>query len=112
LTEGGRNEVAPADVRAGFALTGYFLQERVLDPRGAAMPEARRRLVEPGSASLGWSGYFFLTSTVRAPPDADFSVKTTPVRASHRALNVAACEPVAALSKTIGPGSHAVCVMV
>ncbi len=33
------------DLRAGFALTGYFLEARVLRPRGLEMPEARGRLL-------------------------------------------------------------------
>ncbi|MGH6815107.1 MAG: DNA repair protein RecO [Hyphomicrobiaceae bacterium] len=36
--------VTPADIEAGFALTGYFLSKRVFDPLGLAMPEARSRL--------------------------------------------------------------------
>jgi DNA repair protein RecO (recombination protein O) len=36
----------PDDIRAGLALTGYFLEQRVLAPREQAMPEARGRLVE------------------------------------------------------------------
>jgi DNA repair protein RecO (recombination protein O) len=37
--------VAKEDIAAGFALTGYFLEARVLAPHGLAMPEARSRLV-------------------------------------------------------------------
>jgi DNA repair protein RecO (recombination protein O) len=33
------------DVRAGFALTGHFLEARVLAPREMELPEARRRLL-------------------------------------------------------------------
>lgn len=33
------------DVRAGLALTGYFLEQRVLTPQGEVMPETRARLV-------------------------------------------------------------------
>ncbi len=40
-----RGPVTRADIEAGFALTGYFLEARVLAPRGEAMPEARHRLV-------------------------------------------------------------------
>jgi len=32
-------------VEAGFALTGHFLEARVLRPRGLEMPEARSRLM-------------------------------------------------------------------
>lgn len=35
-----------SDVIQGFALTGHFLETRVLGPRELAMPEARRRMVE------------------------------------------------------------------
>src|SRR5262245_26863434 len=38
-------DVTPADVRAGFALTGHFLEARVLRPRAQAMPGARLRLL-------------------------------------------------------------------
>jgi DNA repair protein RecO (recombination protein O) len=38
--------VTARDVAAGFALTGYFLDSRVLAPRELSMPEARRRMVE------------------------------------------------------------------
>jgi DNA repair protein RecO (recombination protein O) len=42
---GSRNEEAHADeIAAGLALTGYFLQERVLGPHGKDMPPARLRL--------------------------------------------------------------------
>ncbi len=34
------------DIRSGLALTGYFLESRVLSPRGATMPEIRTRLNE------------------------------------------------------------------
>ena len=33
------------DVRAGFALTGHFLEGHVFGPRGLVMPEARERLL-------------------------------------------------------------------
>jgi DNA repair protein RecO (recombination protein O) len=38
-------QVTGEDVRAGFALTGHFLEARVLRPRDLAMPEARLRLL-------------------------------------------------------------------
>ena len=38
-------DVTPTDVRAGFALTGHFLEARVLRPREQAMPGARMRLL-------------------------------------------------------------------
>ena len=37
--------VSTSDIAAGLALTGHFLETRVLAPRGEEMPEARRRLV-------------------------------------------------------------------
>lgn len=37
--------VTPADVRSGFALTGHFLEARVLGPRNQGLPEARARLL-------------------------------------------------------------------
>lgn len=37
-------EVDAADIIAGLALTGHFLQERVLRPHGKALPSARLRL--------------------------------------------------------------------
>lgn len=40
-----RGHAPAADIRAGFALTGYFLEHRVLAPHGQAMPEVRSRLV-------------------------------------------------------------------
>lgn len=39
-------ETTPADIADGFALTGHFLQTRVLEPRDLAMPDARRRMLE------------------------------------------------------------------
>lgn len=44
LKQGG-GVVAPDDVGAGFALTGYFLNARVLRPRQLELPEARSRLL-------------------------------------------------------------------
>lgn len=41
-----QTEVTAADVRAGLALTGHFLETRVLLPRDQTMPEARVRLAE------------------------------------------------------------------
>ena len=37
--------VTAEDVRAGFALTGHFLDARVLRPRDMQMPDARARLL-------------------------------------------------------------------
>jgi DNA repair protein RecO (recombination protein O) len=42
-----REEGGPAegDVAAAFALTGFFLARHVLEPRGAALPDARERFI-------------------------------------------------------------------
>ena len=45
LRAGAAGTVSSGDVLAGFALTGHFLQARVLAPRGLEMPEARSRLL-------------------------------------------------------------------
>ena len=37
-------EPAPADIAAGFRLTGFFLERDVFGPRGLPLPEARRNL--------------------------------------------------------------------
>jgi DNA repair protein RecO (recombination protein O) len=37
--------VTPGDVRAGFRLTGHFLEARVLAPRDLRLPDARTRLL-------------------------------------------------------------------
>jgi DNA repair protein RecO (recombination protein O) len=37
----GRTMPTPADIAAGFALTGHFLTREVLEPRGIPMPDAR-----------------------------------------------------------------------
>jgi len=41
----GGGTVAAVDIAAGFALTGYFLQARVLHPREQQLPEARSRML-------------------------------------------------------------------
>lgn len=47
LSEGqGARPPSPADLAAGFALTGFFLRRYVLEPRGLAEPPERARLVE------------------------------------------------------------------
>jgi len=38
-------EPSAAALREGFALTGYFLARHVLQPRGAALSEARRQFI-------------------------------------------------------------------
>lgn len=45
LLPGRKASVAPGDVERAFALTAYFLEQRVLSPRGEELPEARTRLV-------------------------------------------------------------------
>lgn len=39
------NRPAPEDIRAGFALTDFFLRQYVYEPRGQAPPEERARFV-------------------------------------------------------------------
>ena len=57
LDQGAR--LTPADILAGFALTGFFLERDVLEPHGLKLPSARARLVElldrPRSAALAAS---------------------------------------------------------
>ena len=36
----------PGDVADAFALTGFFLERRIADPKGEGLPDARRRLIE------------------------------------------------------------------
>jgi DNA repair protein RecO (recombination protein O) len=43
--EAAARTVTEADLSAGFALTGHFLEARVLAPREMALPEARSRLL-------------------------------------------------------------------
>ena len=45
LRRGASGDVTLEDVRAGFAITGHFLQARVLRPRDLTMPQARTRLL-------------------------------------------------------------------
>jgi DNA repair protein RecO (recombination protein O) len=42
----GQRSATPADVRAGFALTGYFLERHVFEARGLQMPMERQRVIE------------------------------------------------------------------
>ncbi len=46
LSKGRGGSTSTADIRAGLALTGYFLESRVLTPRGEALPDIRSRLNE------------------------------------------------------------------
>jgi DNA repair protein RecO (recombination protein O) len=46
LTQGRQAAVTRADMLAGLALTGHFLESRVLQPRDMTMPEPRVRLKE------------------------------------------------------------------
>ena len=47
LRDGGVSEtLSIADVEAGLRLTGFFLERDLFAPRGMALPEARRRLIE------------------------------------------------------------------
>jgi DNA repair protein RecO (recombination protein O) len=45
LRAGAAGEVTEQDLQAGFALTGHFLEARVLRPREMELPEARSRLL-------------------------------------------------------------------
>ena len=45
LSKGRGGTVTAQDVRDGFALTGYFLETRVLLPRGENLPEPRGRII-------------------------------------------------------------------
>ncbi len=53
LLPGRQPAPSPTDVLDGLALTGRFLDDRVLAPRGAAMPDARRRVAELLSRRAG-----------------------------------------------------------
>ena len=43
---GPEREVGEGDVAAGLALTGHFLQRRVLWPHDRDLPEARQRMMD------------------------------------------------------------------
>jgi DNA repair protein RecO (recombination protein O) len=45
LTSARDGRATREDVAAGFALTGYFLEQRVLAPRGDRLPESRSRIL-------------------------------------------------------------------
>lgn len=45
LLPGRKAPLAPGDIEAGFALTGHFLETRVLQPRGEELPDARLRML-------------------------------------------------------------------
>ncbi len=45
LVGGREGAVSNADIESGLALTGHFLETRVMRPRDMEMPEARHRLV-------------------------------------------------------------------
>ena len=45
LSKSGNRQPTAQDVLSGFALTGYFLETRVLAPRGETLPEARGRII-------------------------------------------------------------------
>lgn len=53
LNSGTRLEANRADLVAGFALTGYFLDRHVFSARGLRFPEARERLVTMLSSDAG-----------------------------------------------------------
>ena len=58
LSETAEGDPPPADIADGFALTGYFLVQRVLEPRGQAFNEARDSFVAAvlGSGARAASG--------------------------------------------------------
>lgn len=45
LLPGRKAPLAPGDIEAGFALTGHFLETRVLQPSGEELPDARLRML-------------------------------------------------------------------
>jgi DNA repair protein RecO (recombination protein O) len=45
LTKARQGGASSADIAAGLALSGHFLETRLLQPQGIAMPDARQRLV-------------------------------------------------------------------
>jgi DNA repair protein RecO (recombination protein O) len=53
LLAGRQSHVTVEDVVKGFALTGHFLETRVLQPRGETLPEVRHRLAGLLERSLG-----------------------------------------------------------
>lgn len=46
LTKGRGGHTGKDEIRAGLTLTGFFLQSRVLEPRGETLPDIRSRLNE------------------------------------------------------------------
>jgi len=53
LRKGRHADVSAEDILRGFALTGYFLDQRVLRPREEELPEVRKRLVGLLPAVMG-----------------------------------------------------------
>ena len=45
LGEEGADDPSSEDLAAGFALTGFFLERHVFEPRGAVLPEARAHFI-------------------------------------------------------------------
>ena len=45
LGEGSGQNPSPEELAAGFALTGFFLERHVFEPRGAALPDARAHFI-------------------------------------------------------------------
>jgi DNA repair protein RecO (recombination protein O) len=50
------NQPGEEDIRAGFALTDFFLHQNVFDPQGQRAPEERARFVAIATAGAGLSG--------------------------------------------------------
>jgi DNA repair protein RecO (recombination protein O) len=44
-TDGERSTPSPAQLRDGFALTGFFLARHLYEPRGEPLPAARRQFI-------------------------------------------------------------------
>ena len=45
-------ELDPAEIRAGFALTDFFLRQHLFEPRGEAAPRERDRMVALATADV------------------------------------------------------------
>ena len=55
LQKGRGGAVTERDVLSGFALTGYFLNDRLLAPRGLPFPESRQRMLALLERRAGFS---------------------------------------------------------
>jgi DNA repair protein RecO (recombination protein O) len=57
LKGGPAGSVSGADVAAGLRLTGYFLLDRALQPRGLELPEPRQRFAALAERALNVAGH-------------------------------------------------------